>query len=532
MKRYAAWILLTLLVLVRLPSLVQPAGADQDLYAYVGQEISRGGLPYLDAWDQKPPAIHYTYALLFRLWPHPSVVAAADLLAAVILALLLMRLERRMTGGPGFTAAIVFLALGNPVYSRLGGMWLRAQCETFIALAITASLLCLHAATHTAASRSARTTWSLRLLAGLLVGLAAAFKYNAAVYGIAALAAAAAWRHDRRHEERGWVSAFLRDAAGIAAGAALPLALMAARFAAAGAWDDLWQATIAYNLLYSGETYGGAVGLIRYALMFPVQQARVDGLWTAGGAGCLVLLTRLRRDPGALVALAWVAAACAAIVINGGRGLPQYFVQANPALAMAAALGGWHVYRASRPRWVVAIAGAAMLVALSRVVPLQKALDATVFDARRAAGAIPSDQYLGRFGGQRRNDKHVPVAVVRLGRYLAAHSAPSDTVLVFGFAQGALVQSNRRSASRFFWSRPVIVGFNEGRPGYGAAGLLDELRKAPPAIVALQVNDWQMEGTDSAGYFLSHAELAAWLHAGFIRQPDLDNFQIWLRRPS
>jgi len=52
MSRRAAWILLTVLVMVRLPSLVQPAGADQDLYAYVGQEISRGGLPYVDAWDQ------------------------------------------------------------------------------------------------------------------------------------------------------------------------------------------------------------------------------------------------------------------------------------------------------------------------------------------------------------------------------------------------------------------------------------------------------------------------------------------------
>ncbi|MFO7693541.1 MAG: glycosyltransferase family 39 protein [Vicinamibacterales bacterium] len=531
MTRHAAWILLTLLVLVRLPSLVQPAGADQDLYAYVGQEISRGGLPYLDAWDQKPPAIHYTYALLYRVWPHPSVVAAADLMAAVLVAFLLTRLERRMTGGPGVTAAIVFLALGNPVFSRLGGMWLRAQCETFIALAIAGSLLCLHAATHTAVSRRGRT-WAWRLLAGLLVGLAAAFKYNAAVYGLAALAAAAAWRRHGRREEPAWARAFLQDAAGLAAGAALPLAFLAARFAAAGAWDDLWQATVTYNLLYSGETYRGAGDLVRYAVTFPVQQARIDGLWTAGGAGCLVLLTRMRRDPGALVALAWVAAACAAIVVNGGRGLPQYFVQANPALALSAALGAWHVYRASRTHWVASIAGAVMLFALARVVPLQKGIDATVFDARHASGAIPREEYLARFGGQRPTDKHVPVAVLRLGRYLAGHSAPSDTVFVCGFAQGALVQSNRRSASRFFWSRPLVVGFNEGRPGYGAAGLLDDLRGARPAIVALQVNDWQMEGTDSAGYFMSRPALAAWLHAGFVRQPDLDNFQIWLRRPS
>lgn len=531
MGRNAAWILLSVLVVARLPSLVQPAGADQGLYAYVGQEISRGGLPYVDAWDQKPPAIHYTYALLYSMWPHPSVVAAADLLTAIVVAFLLMRLERRMTGGPGFTSAIVFLALGNPVFSRLGGMWLRSQSETFIALAMAGAMLTLHAATHADDANRWRI-WALRLAAGLLVGTAAVFKYNAAVYGLAALVAAAAWRHGRPAQRTGWRRDFAEDAIGIAAGAAAPLALLAARFAAAGAWDDLWQATVTYNLLYSGETYAGPFDILRYAVTFPIQQARVDGLWLAGGAGCLVLLTRLRRDPGAAAALAWVAAACAVIVINGGRGLPQYFVQANPALATAAALGAWHVRRASRRHWVVAIAGALVLLALSRVVPLQKAFDATVFDARYAAGAVPRDQYLARFGGQRPTDKHVPAAVGHLAEYFRGHSTPSDTVFVFGFSPGALVQSGRRSASRFFWSRPLVVGFNEGRPGYGAAGLLDDLREARPAIVALQVNDWQMEGTDSAGYFMSRHELAAWLQSGYEPQPDLDNFRIWTRRPS
>jgi len=530
MSRPTAWTLLVILVLVRLPSLVQPAGADQDLYAYVGQEIARGGLPYVDAWDQKPPAIHYTYAVLYGLWPHPSVVAAADLLAAAAVALLLVRLERRMTGGPGFTAALVFLLLGNPVYSRMGGMWLRSQCETFIALAITGAVLCTHAATHVPTSNRGRT-WALRLSAGLLIGLAAAFKYNAAVYGFAALAAAAAWRYTRRREHPNWTGLLFGDATGLAAGAMLPVALVAARFMWAGAWDDLWQATIVYNMRYSGETYRGAFDMVRYAVTFPVRQARVDGLWLAGGAGCLVLLIRIRRDPGALAALAWVAAACAAIVINGGRGLPQYFVQANPALAMAAALGAWHVYRAARARWIVAVASAVALLAMSRVVPLRKAVDATVFDARSAAGAMARDEYLARFGGQRPTDKHVPAAVRRLGQYFLERSAPSDTVFVCGFAQGALVQSHRRSASRFFWSRPLVVGFNEGRPGYGAAGLLDDLRKAHPAIVALQVNDWQLEGIDSAGYFMSRPALSSWLQSGYVRQADLDSFQIWVRRP-
>ena len=60
-----------------------------------------------------------------------------------------------------------------------------------------------------------------------------------------------------------------------------------------------------------------------------------------GGAGTAVLsLVRRVRDVRLLSMVpAWVAASCLAIAINGSRGLPQYFVQAWPPLALAAGLG-------------------------------------------------------------------------------------------------------------------------------------------------------------------------------------------------
>src|SRR5262245_5043963 len=91
-----------LLVLLRLPSLVQPMGADQALYAYVGERILDGGLPYRDAWDQKPPAIHFLYAALRAVSHADAVVPAADLAAAAatawILYLLGTKLGARGTG--------------------------------------------------------------------------------------------------------------------------------------------------------------------------------------------------------------------------------------------------------------------------------------------------------------------------------------------------------------------------------------------------------------------------------------------------
>ena len=86
------------LLIVRLPSLVQPMGGDEGLYAYVGERILDGGVPYRDAWDQKPPGIHFAYAVLWRLWPYESVVPAADLAVAAVTAALLVPLGRAVAG--------------------------------------------------------------------------------------------------------------------------------------------------------------------------------------------------------------------------------------------------------------------------------------------------------------------------------------------------------------------------------------------------------------------------------------------------
>src|SRR5689334_11000673 len=161
------------LFLVRLPSLAQPMGADQGLYAYVGESIRAGGLPYRDAWDQKPPAIHLAYAVMRTILPRSAAVPAADLLLAGVVAALLWALGRAVAGAAtGAWAAIVFLLLSNPAFARLGGVSVRAQCETFIAAAVTAAFMCL---ARSRASHSDRNLFG----AGVLFGLAFAFKYNA-----------------------------------------------------------------------------------------------------------------------------------------------------------------------------------------------------------------------------------------------------------------------------------------------------------------------------------------------------------------
>jgi hypothetical protein len=496
------------LVILRLPSLVQPLGADQGLYAYVGGRILAGELPYRDAWDQKPPAIHFTYAAFRVLWRHEGVAAAADLAAALFISVSLLALTVPLAGiAAARSAALLFLFLSDPGFQRLAGVSVRAQCETFIAAAITAAVLLI-------VRRGERHTTPI--IAGGLLGVAFAFKYNAIVYAAPLLYTL--WAMDRLD----W-----RSVIRLAAGAAVIPLLLLLVFAIGGALPELYHATIGYNLQYSGETYATPLHFVGYLLWFPVQHARVDALWLLGGAGCAVLL--FVRSGKALIAPMWVAAACLTIAINGSRGLPQYFVQALPALALAAACGGAAVWSSRRAVNVAALA--LLAFAVWRVNEFSNLAANLRHDTRYVLGETTREEHLARYGdaGER---KYSALGMAQLASFVRERTTPRDYVYVFGFSGGAYVDAERVSSSRFFWSRPVIVDFNAADPSYGVNGLATDLAARPPAIVALQVRDWAPDVANSAEFFLSTPALAGWLHSNYEHAAGPVGYDVWTRRTA
>jgi hypothetical protein len=144
-------------------------------------------------------------------------------------------------------------------------------------------------------------------------------------------------------------------------------------------------------------------------------------------------------------------------------------------------------------------------------------------------GRTSVEEHLARYG-DRTTRKYSALAVRELGAFLSAHSDPQDRVFVFGFSCGAYVEADRLSASRFFWSRPVIAGFNDGLPGYGVSGLANDLSQHAPAVVALQQHDWFPDVDDSAHFFMSNATLAAWLRASYERVDAVPGFDVWVKR--
>ena len=532
MSRRLLLAVITALLIVRLPSLAQPMGADQGLYAYVGERILHGDLAYRDAWDQKPPGIHYVYAALRAMSTRDFVVPAADLVAAALVGALLWSIGRRLDGPmAGGLSSVIFLFLSDPSFARYGGVRVRGQAETFIALAVSAAVAIVigvgaqgangaEGAMGAGAKGARGARGALLFAAGLCLGAAFALKYNAGLYVVVVLLALALT-----------TGLTLVDAIWIGAGSlVIPLALLAV-FWHGGALDDLYQATIVYNVRYSGETYASKLDVLKYLIRFPIDRARLDALWFLGGLGSLVLLVAGARRRVWWLPVVWVAAACLSIAINGSRGLPQYFVQAAPALALSAGLGT-AIALPPLPRLVRWIVVLILAVGVWRVGddPFPKLASNVWLDTQYVFGRTDRRTHLSRFGGTRETDKFSALANYDLGAFLASKTKPEETVCIFGFSPAAYVYAGRTSASRFFWSRPVILDFNRENPRYGVAGLAADLQRARPAYVVLQKHDWSPDVQDSAPFFLSQPALASWLHDAYREVPSVEGFETWERQ--
>jgi hypothetical protein len=157
---------------------------------------------------------------------------------------------------------------------------------------------------------------------------------------------------------------------------------------------------------------------------------------------------------------------------------------------------------------------------------LSEAIRNTWFDLNYARGRVDRTSYLARFLEQAET-KYVPLAAERLLARVRAETSAQDRILVFGLAANVYVNAPRQSASRFFWSRPVVVEFGRGRPGYGSAGLLQDLRRTSPALVVLQKH-WGDPGPRD--FFMNNQPLRGWLEGGYVLEDDAPEFAIWRRR--
>lgn len=513
---------------VRLVLLAQPVGGDPGIYSYVASRILDGQLPYRDVFEQKPPGILYTYAAAFFAFGRSMVaVQLIDLLAwlgtvAAVGALAHAVRRDRATTALSVTLAALFI---NPTlqssFKQVG------QAETFLAMWTTLGVWL--------AVRSAESRRIVRAVgAGVCLGIATLYKYNAAIYLV--VAAVALWvtmRRDlsqRRDPTPAWPS---RRARMLVVGFAAPLAATVAYFWMQEGLTDFYDATVRYNVEYTAGTYGSLLEFLRRAAIVTWRFATMNFLWTIGGAGTLLLVWQwMRGDRVAAVLVLFVAAAYVAILANA-KFYPQYFLQILPPLAIAGAcflVAAWRVTRASGRRAFGIALMALLAVHIARHTNLVRLLEDAAAAARHATGRLDTETYYRRFGGYDSGGDFSLLADHRLARRIVETTRPDDPVYIYGGEPLVLFLADRRSPSRFVWNDPFVAGAYRRR--YTHAHLVRELEARPPAYFIVLRNDANMiDPVESIVHYRSAPELQAFVASRYEEVGWLEDFLIFKRRP-
>ena len=414
-----------------------PLIRDEGEYAVAARAWSSGGLPYRDAFSQKPPMIFLFYRAAAAISSSPESPRLAAALAGLLTLLVLFFCAPAgwsaagRLAGPAAFAALSALPVGDYGFP--------ANTETFLNLFAALSALAL--------LRGAP------LLAGLAAGAALSTKQTAAwtVLGFGALAASSARGFSRRGALR------------YAAGAALIPAAWTVYFASRGAfavyWSQVWSGNARYiSVLLATGAYKSQLRWFAAALLPKLLLFMLPALGLAGWS-----LRGLRAGPERPVetlAVVWFGAAVAG-ALTGLFLFPHYFVPLAPALALGAACG---VERLAAGRGRAALAVAAALAIWPVLIAPRLIFSA---DARRRAMILlyPNPLFEAKV----------------LGAEIRRRAAPGDRLHVFGSEGALFVYSGLKPATRHTLSYALTL-FPKDASGWREE--MSTLERTPPRFVS------------------------------------------------
>jgi len=411
-----------------------PLITDEGEYAVAARAWSEGGLPYRDAFSQKPPLALAAYRAARALSSAPAAPRALGALAALAtLAALFFCAPRSWSAAGRLAVPAAFAALAA---APIGDLGFTANTEVFVNLFSALSVLCL--------LRGAP------LLAGLAAGAALSSKQTAlwTVLGFAALAGwtPAGWKLPRAHR--------------FAHGVLVVPAAFAVYFAARGGFADYWSCVWVGNARYA------AVLLMSGALPGQLSwftTTLLPRLLGFGAPALALMLWALRgrragpERPVETAAVVWSGAALAG-ALTGLFLFPHYFLTLAPGLALGAACGVERL-KSARGR-----AAALAVLALWPALLAPRLLFAADARARALALLYPNPIFETKL----------------LGEEIARRAAPDDRLHVFGSEGALFVYSGLRPATRHTLSYALTL-FPQDALQWRAE--MAELEASPPRFV-------------------------------------------------
>ncbi len=416
-------------VLLYVPFLNEPFMRDEGFYAATAQSMLEGGVPYRDAFDNKPPLIFGWYAFSFivfgqHLW-------APRLLVSLLLSLttLLVYWEGRLlfSAKAGLLAAAAFaLSIGLAEFET------NANTEYFMLLPMVGALVAF-----TLGQRTHRLSWYL--LSGFLSGLAIMTK-EVSLFNFALLLAFAVVP---TLQERRWKRLVSGPSGALLLGCGTAFWATALPFLVLGALGDFFDAVVRYAWQWSGELSWGTK--ISKALRAPPYLLFVAGPWVLASLLGILFTVRDRPEGKNWLLVGWLLASAVGVA-SPGRFYDHYYVQLLPAMSLLVPAGAYFLQK----RWQQPPirAAAYLLVPLSILAPV----------------VISADVYLQPSYAARHEAKYPddPLALweiqsPELAAYIRQRTNEGDYIYNLGFNSELYFYARRRSPTRFLFSRPLEV---------------------------------------------------------------------------
>jgi len=517
----AALLLLALVILA--PLLYYPFARDHGMYMVVAETMSRGGMPYADAWDLKTPGIFLVFRTALGLFGRVMWgVRVLELVSLAATALVLARMGRSLlpdlpAAGP-LGAAWFLLFVGRNL-----NYWHTAQAESFLMLPL---VLSIHLALGALGGRQIRRATLSAAFSGLFIGLVFIFKFP----NVLPLACCIPLLFQARSSETALRR--LPLLAWFTGGALLVPALTAAWFAIGGAWAPMVETLFVFAPRYAGITVSPGLlghGLKVFAGFFLPGQGLLLLKWLCL-AGLIVCLGS-KRSAGRFVLPLWFALSLAVIWVQGKFFLYHYLPFYLPvallaglaAAAMARALSG-RVRGDERSRR----RGGSVLIFIVLLLPFLSD-NARVRQQRGAAmGAAPVTAPGKDLSLYSDGTDFSLAADLEVAEYLRQNTGPHDTLFIWGYETLVYFLSERAPASRFVSHQPLASRWQ--MPGWREELLADLERNRPARILVLRRDAMPaVTGStlDSAGLLREFPELERFISRQYRLETEIEDFLVY-----
>jgi hypothetical protein len=431
-------------IFIRIRMLAVPLERDEGEYAYAGQLMLQGVPPYELAYNMKMPGIYAAYAAIIAVFGqnHLAIHFGVLLINAATI-ILIYYLAKKLFGKIAAVASAVFFA----ITSMSINIQATANAENFVVLPAIAAILLLVKFSET------RKIWQL-IFGGLLMGVAFMMKQHAIgfiLFGYCFLV----WEMFRKQKQTPATGAGnnelftgrLRSRLGLVCVilvysffVIVPFLITCVILCYCGVFEKFWFWTFAYARHYvSLNSLSDGFGLLTETLSKIVPSAFfIWLLGLAGLAGC-VYDKRLREHRVFLIAFL----ICSFLSLCPGLYFRNhYFVLFLPALSILAGAGVLVVSNIFRTDSKRAYASALVILLVWSQGFLSQRKSFMLADpemiSRVMYGFFPFPETL------------------RIAEYIKARSNEDDKIVVFGSEPEIYFYSQRRSATSFIYTYPLM----------------------------------------------------------------------------